>query len=280
MVPGDASAFMTSREIASAMARLGAESLRDHVLGDARLTPRYGFAVARRGGLWCFSSRTYKIELFNHVSGYGTFAPATQRSIDAMLRHYDALERPVRVEILSPVVSRPDRALLARNGFRDARTVFQCHVRTSSRPPAPRSVADLEIVRARPADARTYAKLASKGFGGGGPIGEVFERGWIRQIRADRRVGAFIGSIKGRPAATGVIIVRPRIAGFYSGSVLRHYRGRGLQNAMIAARLAHGWARGVRTFYSWTDPDNSSARNLRDEGFRTLFELHIWEREG
>jgi hypothetical protein len=271
---------MNAREIASAMARLGAESLRDHVLGDARLTPRYGFAVVRRGGLWCFSSRTYEIELFNHVSGYGTFAPATQRSIDAMLRHYDALERRVRVEMLSPVVSRADRALLARNGFRDTHTLFQCHVRTSSRPPRARSVAGLEVARARPADASRYARLATKGFGGGGPISEVFERGWIRQIRKDRRVGAFIGSLNGRPAATGVIVMRPRIAGFYSGSVLRHYRGRGVQNAMIAARLAHGWARGVRTFYSWTDPESASAHNLRDEGFRTRFELHIWEREG
>ena len=271
---------MTSREIASAMAQLGAESLRDHVLGDARLTPMYGFAVARRGGLWCFSSRTFGIELFNHVSGYGTFATASQRGIDAMLRHYDALERPVRIEMLDPAVSRGAHALLARNGFRDSHTLFECHVRTSGRPPRPQSVARFEVARARPSDAVRYAKLATKGFGGSGPIGDVFERGWTRQIRRDRRVAAFIGSVNGRPAATGVVITRPQIAGFYSGSVLRHYRGRGIQNAMIAARLAHGWARGVRTFYSWTDPESHSAHNLRDEGFRTRFELHIWEREG
>ena len=270
---------MTSREILSAMARLGAESLRDHVLGDGRLTPKYGFAVARRGGLWCFSSRTFDLELFNHVSGYGTFAPASQPAIDAMLRHYDALGRPARIEIFLPVVSRADRALLARNGFRDAHPLFQCHVRTSVRPPRARAVPGLEIARARPADAARYAKLATKGFGGSGPIGDVFERGWTRQIRRDLRVAAFIGSLNHRPAATGVVITRPGIAGFYSGSVLRHYRGRGIQNAMIAARLAHGWARGVRTFYSWTDPDSVSAHNLRDEGFRTRFEMHIWERE-
>jgi len=271
---------MSSREIASAMARLGAESLRDHVLGDARLTTKYGFAVARRGGLWCFSSRTFDLELFNHVSGYGTFVPASQPAIDAMLRHYDALERAARIEIFLPVVTRGDRALLARNGFRDSHTLFQCHVRTSVRPPRTRAVPGLEVARARPTDAARYAKLATQGFGGSGPIGDVFERGWTRQIRSDRRVAAFIGKLNGRPAATGVVMIRPEIAGFYSGSVLRHYRGRGIQNAMIAARLAHGWARGVRTFYSWTDPESASADNLRDEGFRTRFEMHIWEREG
>jgi hypothetical protein len=47
---------------------------------------------------------------------------------------------------------------------------------------------------------------------------------------------------------------------------------------MIAARLAFGWERGLRTFFSWTDPESPSARNLRDEGFRTTSELHIYER--
>ena len=49
---------------------------------------------------------------------------------------------------------------------------------------------------------------------------------------------------------------------------------------MIAARVAHGWARGVRTFYSWSDPETASAHNLRDEGFRTRFEVHWYTRPG
>lgn len=270
---------MNAREIASAMAQLGAESLAAHMLGDPVLTPRHGFAVARRAGLWCLSSRAYDLELFNHVSGYGTFAPATQRGIDGVLRLYDRLERVPRIEVLVPAVTRADRALLVRNGFHDARTLFQCHVRTTARPPLARLVPGLTIARVARADASGYGKLASRGFGDrGGAIGRVFERGWARQITRDARVAAFVGRLSGQEAATGVIIRRPGIAGLYSGSVLRAFRGRSLQNAMIAARLAHAWERGVRTFYSWTDPESSSARNLRDEGFRTLFELHIFER--
>ena len=271
---------MTSREIAVAMMHLGAVSLRDHMLGDALLTPRLGFSVTRVRGLWCFSSRKLDAEVFNHVSGYGTFAPASQQGIDAMLRHYERVERPAAVEILLPLVRRSDRALLERNGFRDTKTLFQTHVRTTRRPPRAHDIRDFAVVRATPRDAMRYAKLATAGFGGGhSVIGDVFERGWARQIRSDRRVAAFMGLMRGKPVASGVIIIRPTIAGFYSGSVLPRYRGRGLQNAMIAARLAFGWSRGLRTFYSWSDPDNSSARNLRDEGFRTRFEVHMYERE-
>ena len=271
---------MTSDEIAASMMRLGARSLADHMLGDPILTPRLGFAVAGRAGLLCFSSEKLDAEVFNHASGYATFADASQRGIDAVLRHYERIGATARFEVLLPAVSRSERALLERNGFRDARTAFQCHVRTMARPPRRHDVPGLAIARARARDAERYARLATRGFGGGrSRIGQVFERGWIRQIRRDPRVAAFIGSVDARPAATGVILVRRDIAGLYSGSVLPSYRGRGVQNAMIAARVTHGWSRGVRTFYSWSDPDNSSARNLRDEGFRTRFEVHIYERE-
>jgi GNAT superfamily N-acetyltransferase len=269
---------LTSREIATLMARLGAESLRAHMIGDPVLTKRYGFVVARRGGLWCYSSTKFGAGVFNHVSGYGTFAPATQASIDAVLRYYDGLGEPANVEVMLPVVTPSARALLKRNGFRPEGILFQCHVRTTARPPRAHEVRGLEITRAQSRDASRYAKLATRGFGGGGQISEVFERGWTRQIRSGRRMAAFIGRVNGRDAGTGVILLRPKIAGLYSGSVMRRYRGRGIQNAMIAARLAHGWARGVRTFYSWTDPDSSSADNLRDEGFRTRFEVHWYTR--
>jgi hypothetical protein len=244
------------------------------------LTPRLGFAVAQRAGLVCFSSTKLHIPVFNHVTGYATLAPPSQRAIDAVLRHYAPLRVPVRIEVMHPVVGRSAVGLLERSGFSRERVAFLVHVRATATPPRPRRVAGLAIERARRADAVRYAKLATRGFGGDGTIADVFERGWIRQIRRDARVHAFIGTVNGVDAATGTLLRRPRIAGLYSGSVLRRFRGRGIQNAMIAARLAEGWRRGNRVFYSMSDPEHeASARNLRDEGFRTRFELHVFERE-
>ena len=261
------------------MMRLGADSLKAHMLADERLVRRHGFAIAKRGGLTCFSSAKLDAGVFNHVSGYGTFGPATQRSIDAVVRHYAAMGDAANVEVLMPAVTRAQRDLLKRNGFREGGVLFQCHVRTTSRPPRAHAVRGLSIARAAKRDALRYARLATRGFGGGGTIANVFEVGWTKQIQRDSRVAAFIGSVEGTDAATGVTLVRPGIAGLYSGSVLPRFRGRGIQNAMIATRVAHGWARGVRTFYSWSDPDSASAENLRDEGFRTRFEVHWYSRK-
>jgi ribosomal protein S18 acetylase RimI-like enzyme len=262
------------------MTLLGAEQMRAAMLGDPTLTPSLGLRAVRRAGLFCFSSIKIDEGVFNHVSGFGTFAPASQRAIDAVLRHYDRVGSVARFEVIVPTTGAAALRLLERNGFRDVATAFQCHLRTTTRPPRGHAVEGLTIARATSRAAVTYAKLASRGFGDHrSRIGQVFEHGWVRQIRRDPRVAAFIGRVEGVPAATGVTILRPRIAGLYSGSVIPAYRGRGIQNAMIAARLAHGWARGVRSFYSWTAPDGASAENLRDEGFRTRFELHIFRRE-
>lgn len=241
---------------------------------------RHGFSVARRRGLVCLTSTKLSGPLFNHVTGYGTFAEASQAAIDAVIRHYARIETPARIEVLQPAVREADVRLLKTNGFRLVRVVFQVNVRSTSTPPRARSVDGLRVERVRRVDAVRYARLATRGFGGGGPIAEVFERGWIRQLSRGTRAVAFIGTMRGTPAATGVLLRGRTIAGLYSGSVLPRFRGRGIQNAMIAARLMEGWSRGDRVFYAMSDLDNgASTENLRDEGFRKRFKVHLYERE-
>jgi hypothetical protein len=60
-----------------------------HMLGDPVLTKRLGLAVARRRGLVCLSSTQLSGPLFNHVTGYGTFAVASPVAIDSVIRHYE-----------------------------------------------------------------------------------------------------------------------------------------------------------------------------------------------
>jgi len=252
------------------------------MLGDPVLMTRLGLAVSRRRGLVCLSSTRLSGPLFNHVTGYGTFADASPDAVDSVIRHYEHIGVPARIEVMHPVVRASDIRLLERSGFRRVRVVFQVNVRATASAPRTRDVEGLHIERAHRADAVRYAKLATRGFGGGRSVtAQVFERGWIRQLRRGTRVAAFIGSIDGVAAATGVLLRGRAVAGLYSGSVLPRFRGRGIQNAMISARLVEGWRRGHRVFYSMTDLESTaSLQNLRDEGFRKRFEVHVYEREG
>lgn len=82
------------------------------MIGDAVLTRRLGFAVMRRSGLVCLTSTKLPGPLFNHVTGYGTFAEASQQAIDAVVRLYAQVEIPSRVEVLHPAVRAADVRLL------------------------------------------------------------------------------------------------------------------------------------------------------------------------
>jgi len=75
------------------------------------------------------------------------------------------------------------------------------------------------------------------------------------------------------------LVTAASAAGLYSGSVLVRFRGRGFQNAMIRARVRHGYDRGFRLFYAMSEPEGASARNVRDEGFRTRFEVRHYVRQ-
>ena len=270
---------MERHALAAAIDRSAALAMRLHMIGDRRTERRHGLAVRRRAGLVCLSSTEMPDDLFTRALGFGTFAPAGQGQIDAAIRHYTALGLPTRFEVMHGGVAPAALRLLARNGFREEKVARQVHVLEATRAPFAGASVELRVERVRRADAVRYAKLASRGFGSKGPIGLLFERGWIRQLRSGRHATAFIGFAGRAPAATGVLVTDGSAAGLYSGSVLERFRGRSFQNEMIRARVRYGYGRGFRLFYAMSDPDNASARNVRDEGFVTRFEVHYHIRE-
>jgi hypothetical protein len=266
-------------ELAVAVDRCAALSMKLHMVGDRRIEKDLGLAVARRSGLVCLSSTVVSGALFTRALGFGTFVPATQTVVDVALRHYAALELPTRFELLHPAVGRTALGLLERNGFHREEGEYQVHLLEPRKPPVARDVAGLRVARVPRGRAIWYARLASQGFDSKGRIGRVFERGWTRQLRAGRHAVAFAGHAGRVPAATGVLVMSRPAAGLYSGSVMPRYRGRGFQNAMIRARVRYGYDRGFRLFYAMTEPESASARNLHDEGFRARFEARRYVRE-
>ena len=234
----------------------------------------HDFRVAHVGGVTCFTSARLDFALFNRALVL-TAAQVDRAVLARVARHYERQGRTAVIEIPHPWLDRAARRELADAGFREAAPGVVTHVlRGVRRPPAEPRVPRLVVRRqAREASAR-YARLATRGFGGGSsPISRVFERGWTQMLRGSPRTAvAFVGSVDGAPVATGVLSLRYGVGGLYSGSVLRPYRGRGIHAAMIAARIAFGYERGLRDFYSQTeDADTPSAHNLADMGFRHLF---------
>jgi len=121
--------------------------------------------------------------------------------------------------------------------------------------------------------------MASGGFESTGPIGRLFERGWIRQLRAGRHATAFIGYAGGVPVATGVLVTGGSAAGLYSGSVLPRSRSRGFQKRDDPRTPAVRLRPGVQSLLRDERARECIARNVRDVGFVSRFEVRSYVRE-
>ncbi len=97
----------------------------------------------------------------------------------------------------------------------------------------------------------------------------------IRRRARGRRLAVYLGRVDGELAATGMLFdVRP-VGGLGNGSVLRKFRGRGIQGAMIAHRMRIGWERGLRLFFAQTQ-NGASAHNMEELGWRKLYDEIDW----
>ncbi|MEA2660889.1 MAG: hypothetical protein QOH08_461 [Chloroflexota bacterium] len=246
---------------------------RAFLAGSPDLAARYGTSFDEVSGLATPTCGAWEYPLFNRVVGAGILGSLDERGIDEVVRHFAAKRRTPCVEVY------PDRtpadlvAALGRAGFTDSGHGYESHVLETDGGSG-WSVAGAAIRRVGPAEYQRFGELVRDGFGmdGGELLGRFFVDLSVASLTRMGEAGAaFIASVGGEDAGTGQLVLTDRVAGCYSGSVLERFRGRGIQKALIAARVQAGLARGRRIFISQTDPDSPSGHNLHDVGFRTLY---------
>ena len=272
---------MTARaELAARLQRNEASSLGGAMVSDGFSRRRFGFTVARRAGLVLLGSNRLAVPLFHRAIGFGVVAPASSATIAQVLRHYAELGAEARIEIAEGIAPRDATALLRRHGFRPEREVHVVHVRTATDVPEVRPVRGLSVDTVRQRDIRLFGRLARIGFEESGDRGLFVERSTafvLRRGTPGRFVG-YIGRVDGEPAATGLVCLTPGVGGLYSDSTHPDFRGRGIQKAMIRARIERGLRRGRRIFTARTEGPNTSARNYEQTGFVPLYRATFWTR--
>lgn len=82
--------------------------------------------------------------------------------------------------------------------------------------------------------------------------------------------------IDGAIAASGCMDVQGEIAGFYGAATAPVFRGRGLQIALIADRVARAVERGARFGRVTTRPGTTSEQNFLRSGFVPLYTRTLW----
>lgn len=252
--------------------------------GHPVMRRRYGLRLTSRGGVVCFTAERALFGdalTYGHKAiGFGTTVPATQALLDRVRRVYRAQGAPCRIHVVEGLTAPEALRLLRRNGFQREEFSFDWHVRVATRVPRVPDLDGVRLHRVTRDEATLFSTTARDAFGDTGRVREYFHRTLVALLRDHPRwVSGLLATLDGSPAGTGGLLVSAGAAGLFSGAVLSRHRGRGIQSALIAARIAYGMRRGVRVFFSQTHENPVSAGNLAELGFRRRWRIVHWSAE-
>ena len=210
----------------------------------------------------------------NRAEGLGFHGPVTRVDIARVVAWYEGAGHEAQVKV-SPYADASLAAHLGDAGFRLARFESVFFLELGSRPRIPALPPTGIVIRTvDPGDhaaVREVAILVSVGFAPpGAAVNEDELEPMIRGIRRDRAVtlGAYAD---GRCVAGCGMERHEDLVGLYGLVVAEPYRRRGIQQAMIAARLDLAARRGAAIATIGAAPGIATERNARRFGFQGAY---------
>ena len=232
-----------------------------------------GLAVCGKPGFPC-----------NKVVGLGFEDEVEERSLDDIEEMWRARGEPVRVELST--LARPEvGTTLTRRGYRLLGFEHVLGLLLSAQDTDARSraslarVPGLTIEAAGPEHRATWIDVAVTGFlhmdGSGAAIDETFQREALHDVVSAAvsagGVDRFLARIDGEAAAAASLRIEGGIAQLCGAATLPQFRRRGIQTALLTARLRHAGHAGCELAVVTTAPGSKSQTNAQRQGFEPLY---------
>ncbi len=132
-------------------------------------------------------------------------------------------------------------------------------------PPSP----GIEVRPLLPGEERTWAELFLRSYLGR-PVSEVELEGGLGLVQTEGNT-CFLALQEGEPRGVGMVSATDGVALLSADAVAPPFRGRGLQLALILARMAWAEQRGCDVVTASTEPMTASQRNYEKAGFRCAY---------
>ncbi len=220
---------------------------------------------------------------FNKVAGLG-FAPLDEDQLVALEARYDARQAEMRVELASladPAVA----TLLTTRGFR---LIGYENVLGLALTPGVVSAFSRErdaaaargILVSPTTDTRAWIRIVADGFASldafdGPPPTESFARESLERIFSEFSAAPgcrlYMATRDGDPAGGGALRIVGRLAQLAGAATLVPHRRRGVQSALLRARLAEAAQEGCDLAVVTTEPGSKSQENVQRAGFALLY---------
>ncbi|HYE61617.1 MAG TPA: GNAT family N-acetyltransferase [Phycisphaerales bacterium] len=232
------------------------------IADDCRWLRGGGAALRGKRGSW-----------INYAVGLGLEGDVDGGELGEVSRWWSAEGIEPRLEV-TPFVSDATLRTIAEAGFawRDSTSTLFREVLPGETTRAEVPGLELRVVDAGDAhQVRAYGDAVIRGFRGPGvePT-EIDHELSARFVRLPSTV-AIAAWMDGRIVGGGTLQVDGEVAALLGASVLPEYRRRGIQQALIAARLRACAERGVRVVTIGSKPGAATERNVRRAGFQVAY---------
>jgi len=204
------------------------------------------------------------------ATGVGLDRPFTVDDLNRVEQFYRAHKAPSQVD-LCPLHEPGIFEMFKERGYGIAElnnVLFRKLEASESVPPAP---AGSEIRRSHLEEAASASAIVESAFFPDGAP-DAF-RGLVAPFYQMERALAFVASVEGRLVAcgTGLIIPEHRVFALCGAGTLAEFRGRGLQTALLRARMAAASEAGCEFAVVVTQGGSISQRNAERLGFRVAY---------
>ncbi|HWY27434.1 MAG TPA: GNAT family N-acetyltransferase [Candidatus Angelobacter sp.] len=234
-----------------------------------RLRPELAVAIERiGGGVAAFTGIGSPV---TQAIGVGLDGPTTEAELDRLEEFF--WSRGARTELeLCPLVDLSLYEQFAKRGYVLIevsnvliREISPADVFSPSAP-AP----GVTLREAERGEANLWTQTVAQGFAEHFPVTrEILD---VMEGFFHREGAAFLlAFVDGKVAGGAVVSAHEGVGGLFGASTLVEFRRRGVQSALLAARLAWARDRGCDVAVSITQPGSASQRNIERYGFRVAY---------
>lgn len=206
--------------------------------------------------------------MLNQAIALGLEGPLLEEDLTFIEEELGRGGHPVALE-LTPGADPSLNRLLARRGYQ-IQAFQQVWMRPLDHLVEESSCKEFEVRMIKHEEAEVFAQVVTAGFMEMDEVNPEAAEGFLPTTQA-RNTVCVLAFVDGLPAAGGTLAISGDVAVLSGTSVLPGFRGRGLQRALISARLKLAVERGCALATSATLPGAASQANLERMGFRVAY---------
>ncbi len=242
------------------------------------------FAVARghlhpeSGAEWMKCAGAYVV--FDAVEspatqtfGLGLFEALTPAALDAIEKFFRVRGAPVMHEV-SPFAGVAAYELLCAGNYRPCEISNVLYRALDSDVAAIPANISVRVIGSE--DAELWASTNARGWASERPEFESFLLQMGAIICAREGSPSFLAAIDGQAGAAASLAIHEGVALFAGAATVPELRRRGLQTALLRARLAHAQEHGCDLAMMVAEPGSESQRNAERRGFRVAYTRVKW----